>query len=136
METEIIILALFSVILIYSMSHMSHCFALNKKVNENNLWLWLWCFLFSTWDYAVMNMPGTTQGPAGSIILHHVVQGIYTGPHSEGKKKPQTQSSMAAGELMAGEDEKLKGLLGFPEEMEIGMHDIKLCLPLLVLSRV
>lgn len=44
---------------------------------------------------------------------------------------------MAAGELMAGEDEELKGLLGFPEEeMEIGMHDIKLCLPLLVLSRV
>lgn len=83
-----------------------------------------------------MNMPGTTQGPAGSIILHHVVRGIYTGPHSEGKKT-QTQSCMAAEELIAGEDEELKGLLGFPEEeMEIGMHDIKLCLPLLVLSRV
>lgn len=45
------------------------------------------------------------------------------------REKPQTQGSKAPGELKAGEDEELKGLLGLPEE-----PDRRLCLVLLVLS--
>lgn len=52
-------------------------------------------------------------------------------------EKPQTQSSAAGGEMNAGEDEELKGLLGFPEEeTQVDVCRFKLCLPLSVLSRM
>lgn len=63
-------------------------------------------------------MPETTQASAGYMRIHHVVLGIYTSPHSQGKKI-QNHVSTPPGELKAGEDEELKTLLGLPKkEME------------------
>lgn len=68
---------------------------------------------------------------AGSIRLQHVIWNL----HSWGKS-PDPRSA-TPGELKAGEEEELRGLLGLPtEETELEVRQTGLCLLLLVLSRM